>query len=245
MINKITLNSIISKYNLSDLIKSVKWEIKDKKLIIKFMSPSTDMLGKIECSNFPLEDTSLAIFETNKLIKLSSVLLGDIVLSVEKHKQEPQKLIISDSNFNIAYSLSDPRLITETAKVNEPSEYQIELKLEQEHITNLIKSKNSIGDDTMLVIETSINELGDSVLLFIFGENNQHSNKITYQIPIKSNSNLKLPFPSDIFKEILVANKDMVEGIVFINEDGIMKLTFTDKKDLNTEYFLIRKEEEV
>lgn len=245
MINKLILNSIISKYHLSGIIESVRWDIKDKNLSIKFMSPSTDMLGKIECKNFPLEDSSLAIYETTKFNKLTSVLLGDILLNTEKHQKEATKLLISDNNFNISYALADPRLIKETAVVDEPSEYQVELKLEAENILNLIKSKNSIGDDTMLIIETSMDTTGNNVLLFIFGENTEHSNKITYQVPIQSNSTLKLPFPSDIFKEILVANKDMEEGTIFISEEGLMKLKFSDKKDLNTEYFLIRKEEEV
>lgn len=243
MINKVTLNSIVSKYHLSGLIESVKWEIKNKTLIIKFMSSSEDMLGKVEVNNFPLEDTSLAIYETSKFNKLTSVLLGDVLLSIEKNKQEATKLIISDTNFNIIYSLADPKLIKGTAKLTEPTEYQVELVLEQEHISNLIKSKNSIGENNTLILETSMNTLGEPVLLFTFGENTEHANKITYQVPIKSNNNLKLPFPSDIFKEILNSNKDMSEGIISISDEGLMKLKFTDKKDINSEYFLVRNED--
>ena len=133
MINKNTLNSIISKYHLSGLVESVKWEIKDKNLKINFMSPSEDMLGKIEHNNFPLEDIDLAIYETSKFNKLTSVLLGDILLSVEKNKdKESTKLHISDSNFNIAYSLANPKLIKGLAVADEPEQYQVEIKLEQE-----------------------------------------------------------------------------------------------------------------
>jgi len=243
MINKITLNSIISKYYLSGLVESVKWQVKDKNLTIDFMSPSEDMLGKITSNNFPLENVDLAIYDTSKFIKLTAVLLGDILLSVEQKNNEATKLHISDLNFNIAYSLANPKLIKGAAKVTEPSEYQVEIKLEQEQVANLIKSKNSIGEDNTLILETSIDTNGNPVLLFVFGEETEHANRITFQIPIESNSNIKLPFPSDIFKEILVANKDMVEGTLYINEDGILKLKFTDKKELNSEYFIIRKQD--
>ena len=44
MINKLQLQSIISKYYLN-VNESVKWETKDNKLKIDFMSPTKDVIG--------------------------------------------------------------------------------------------------------------------------------------------------------------------------------------------------------
>lgn len=242
MLNKESLNSLISKYYLNGLIEAVKWEIKNKTLSINFMSPSGDMLGKTEFNNFPLDDTKIAIFNTTQLNKLLSVISGNLILDVIKTKQNiPTKLNISDSNFNVTYALADPMMIKENAEIEEPESYDIHINLEQEHIDNLIKSKSAVGDDTMLIIENSIDLDGNNIILFTFGENTEYSNKITYQIPTKSNFSLRLPFSSDILKSILVANKNMSEGHLFINEQGLMKLKFTDKKEIHSEYYLVRK----
>ena len=48
---------------------------------------------------------------------------------------------------------------------------------------------------------------------FIFGDNTGFSNKITYQIQGNvTKSDIEIPFDSDIFKDILNANKDMDSG---------------------------------
>ncbi len=70
MIQKNTLQSIISKYYLNGLVESVKWEIKDKKLTIQFMSPEKDMLGKVEFKKIDLDNVNIAIFNTTQLNKL-------------------------------------------------------------------------------------------------------------------------------------------------------------------------------
>ncbi|MEK6881687.1 MAG: hypothetical protein AABY22_18855 [Nanoarchaeota archaeon] len=223
------------------MIETVKWSIQDKKLVINFMSPLGDMLGKVEHDNFPLPDSKLTIFNTSQLNKLIAVVQGEILLEITSHKNTAIKLNISDLNFNVSYALADPQLVREVAEVDEPSEYEIEIILDQEQISNLIKSKNAVGDDNMLIIESSIDLNGNNVLLFTFGENTEHSNKITYSIRTESGNNIKLPFPSDTFKEILSANKDMVEGKILLSEEGLMKLEFVNEKQTKVEYFLVRK----
>jgi hypothetical protein len=241
MINKLQLQSLISKYHLGALIESTKWEIKDKTLTIKFMSPTQDMLGKVTYNSFPLEDCNLAIFNTTQLLKLLSVTQGDLILETTKINKITTKLNISDSQFNVNYALADIMMIRKVASIEEPSDYSIEINLEQEHIAALIKSKNAVGDDNTLIIESSIDMNGYSIILFTFGENTEYSNKITYSIPVQKTSNIKLPFSSEILKGILNANKDMLEGTIFINNEGLMKMSFSDKKDMYSEYFLVRK----
>jgi len=241
MITKIILQSIISKYYLGGMIESTKWEIKDKQLIIKFMSPNQDMLGKVTYKNFPLENTDLVIFNTSQFNKLINVTHGDLTLNVAKTKNLATRLDISDSQFDVNYALADTMMAKKVADVEEPDQYEIEIKLDPENIAALIKSKNAIGDDDTMILETSINPIGDSIMLFTFGENTDYSNKITYSIPIESISNMKLPFSSNTLKEILSANKDMKEGNILINSEGLMKLKFVDKENLSTEYFMIRK----
>jgi hypothetical protein len=53
---------------------------------------------------------------------------------------------------------------------------------------------------------------------------------------------IEIPFNSDIFKNILQANKDLDEGFIFLSYQGLMKLEFKSE-DTTCEYYMVRKEE--
>ena len=83
MINKQKLQSVINKYYLN-VNEAVKWVIEDNTLQIDFMSPTKDIIGKLTCSNFDIEDSTLAIYDTKKLNSLVSICNGDLLLELEK-----------------------------------------------------------------------------------------------------------------------------------------------------------------
>ena len=72
MINKLTVQSIIDKYYLGTN-ESVKWIIENNSLSIDFMTPTKDVIGKVTCKDFELEDSKLAIYDTKKLNSLISM----------------------------------------------------------------------------------------------------------------------------------------------------------------------------
>ena len=75
MINKSKLQSVINKYYLN-VNEAVKWVIKDNQLQIDFMSPTKDIIGKLICNDFEVEDSTLAIYDTKKLNSLVSICNG-------------------------------------------------------------------------------------------------------------------------------------------------------------------------
>tara|TARA_Y100000361_G_scaffold151644_1_gene169408 strand:+ start:191 stop:925 length:735 start_codon:yes stop_codon:yes gene_type:complete len=241
MISKTTLQSIISKYYLN-VNESVKWVIDNNVLVIDFMSPTREVIGKVQCNNFPLENSKLAIYDTKKLSSLIGICNGDLLLELEKSNQVNTKLKLSDLNFNLTYALSDHLLIGKVGTVNIP-EWVVELNLSSEDIENLIKAKSALsGVDNMLVTTTQ-NLDGENVCEFIFGDESGHNNKITYQIlgDIKEEG-LKIPFNSDMFKTILHSNKDMEGGILKLSSMGLMNFSFSSE-EIESEYFMLRKAE--
>jgi hypothetical protein len=241
MINKILLQSILNKYHLG-VNQSVKWVVKDNNLKIDFMSPTKDIIGKISCSNFKLEDSEIAIYDTKKLSNLLSICQGELLLELEKSHKIYTKLHISDASFNVTYALSDPLLMAKIGTVNVP-EWVVEINLEQENVNNLIKAKSALGETDNMLFTTTQNLDGEDICEFVFGDEAGHNNKITYQISgdIKEKS-MKIPFNSEMFKSILQVNKDMEEGKIFVSSMGLMKLEFkTDT--VSSEYFMVRKAE--
>jgi len=245
MINKQTLQSIISKYYLG-VNESVKWEIGNNALSIDFMTPTKDVIGSVEAFEFPIEGFhKLAIYDTKKLSNLISICSGDLLLELEKNQQLYTKLYISDLNFNLSYALSDPLLINKVGTVNEP-DYVVEIKLEPEDIDNIIKAKSALAGVDNMLLTTIYNLDKEAVVEFIFGDESGHNNKITYQIKGSIQEiDMKIPFNSDIFKTILQANKDMGGGTLKLSSMGLMNLTFSSKEmELNSEYYMIRKAEQ-
>lgn len=241
MINKLVLQSVINKYYLG-LNESVKWDIKNNNMAVDFMTPTKDVIGKVVCNEFPLDDSKLAIFDTKKLLNLVSICNGDLLLELEKKKDIHTKLKISDFNFNLNYALADPLLISRVGTVNIP-EWCVDIDLEVEDIENLVKAKSALSGVDNMTINTTTDIDNENVCEFIFGDAQGHNNKITYQLKgdIKE-LNLKLPFNSDIFKTILHVNKDMEEGKLYLSNMGLMKLEFKTE-NITSEYFLIRKSE--
>ena len=240
MINKLTLQSVINKYYLGE-VESVKWTIKDKKLSIPFDTLNKEVIGEVVCNSFELEDSTLAIFDTKKLMNLINITIGDVLVELDRTNKTPTKLLISDANFNLTYSLADILLINKVGTVNEP-EWDVILPLEDEFLLNLVKAKSALSEIDNMIITTELDLNQDMMCKFTFGDEHGHNNKITYQMygDIRD-GDIKLPFNSNMFRTILNANKDLESGTLSISNKGLMKMEFKCE-DIESKYYMIRKE---
>lgn len=241
MISKQQLSSVISKYYLNGLHNQVKWRIKDNSLTI--YAGEAGRVCKVVAKNFPLEDSELGIFDTNKLNKLLSITNGDLMISLEKMKAIYTKMHIQDSNFDLTYSLADTLILGKNIWYDDLENLDIDIVLEPEDVDALIKAKNALGDIDNMLITTTTDFDGNNVCEFIFGDNTGFSNKITYQVnngKIEKND-LSIPFDSDIFKNILSNNKDMSFCTLKLSDTGTLKIDF-ESEDIKSEYFVARNE---
>ena len=104
MINKNLLQSTISKYYLGDLHKSVKWRIKDDSLTV--YAQSEGLVCKTVLKTFPVQDSDIGVFDTDKLVKLLSITNGDLLMSLSGNGALKNVMYIEDANFNLTYTLS-------------------------------------------------------------------------------------------------------------------------------------------
>ncbi len=238
MINKSLFQSVISKYYLKGQIETIKFTVSNNILNLKFQLSTGEMLGEVECKNFPLEDSEFVIYNTEQLIKLINILDSEFKISLEKTHQVYTRLNLTDDNFKLSYFLSDLMLAPKTGKLRDLvfSGAKLELK---DHITNLIKAREALPNINHMDV---ISDGGD--VTFIFGDDNNYSNKVEYKIKsITKPEIFKLPFNSDIFKEILVSNKDICKekSYLSINKEGLLEFIFEPGSDLNSKYYLTRK----
>jgi len=241
MVNKLVLQSIINKYYLGE-VESVKWKIQDKVLTIDFMSVNKEVIGNITHTDINIEDSSLAIFDTKKLLNLVNITSGDLLINFEKTKAIYTKMFLADSDFNLTYALSDPLLIGKVGTVDEPK-WDMVLPLEKEQVDNLVKAKSALSGIGNMTISPDTDLDGDDLCIITFGDEQGHNNKITYNLTGEiRQADVSIPFNSDMFKTILNTNKDLEEGTLCLSYQGLLKLEFKSENTTST-YYMIRKEE--
>ena len=247
MIAKNTLQSIISKYYLGGKVESVKWVVKDGNLSIDFMSPTKDMIGKLTAKGFPITtEGTLAIFNTSQLNRLLNVLSGDLMLDAEKTKAVLTKLNIQDAKASINYSLADPLMIQKVGEVNEDVEWQVNATLENEDFHTFVRAASAIQGNEIVTLNPTEDIVGTPVLQFTFGERMEFSNKVEFHINAEFGENVrqdnKIPFSSEMLREIFNANKTSDECHLSFVDDGLLRLIFTSQDEgVDTTYFVVRK----
>jgi hypothetical protein len=164
------------------------------------------------------------------------------MVSLEKMKAVYTKIHFADSNFDLTYSLADILILGKNTYYEDPESFEMELDLVREDIDHLIKAKSALADVNNMLITSNTDMDGNNICEFIFGDNTGFSNKITYQINGNITKNdISIPFDSDVFKDILNANKDMDSGTLKLSEQGMLKLNFYSE-EVNSEYFIARNE---
>ena len=239
--NKKTLVDFINKYHLGGLIEKSKLNSQDGKLSVKFISPTKELVGEISINTTPISDKEICIHNTSQLLRLLNIVGDEINMDLEGGKT-PTRLNISDGGFHVSYKLADPSLIGTVPAINSPG-FSYSFNLNEDVKTKIIKSNNALNDSVLVWIGTEDGIEKDQILL-LFGENLNHSNKLSFNVePISINDKSKLiPYDSTILKEILNANKG-IDGICEVSKEGLMKLTFSNESG-DSIYYLIRRSEE-
>ena len=243
MINKVELQSVINKYYLNGLIEAVKWDIKDSNLNIKFTAPTREMIGEISHNDFKLENSSFGISNTSQLLKLIGITAGEVMLSFIKNNKIFNKLIIADQQFTVNYSLADILTIPKTGAYSGSEDWDVEVELENETITALIKAKSALAESTTVMFKPATSLDSEPQLELTFGGDIEYANKVSYYLNINKNTNkeFELAFNSDLFKEILSCNKEYETAKMFVNLEGLIKLEFKSNKTTST-YYIVKKD---
>ena len=239
MINKKVISDIVSKYSLGNNIEKVKWVITDDKFHINFINDSKNLVGYVEYrKDIGLKPGDYGIFNTSQLIKCLNILDGDILVDATT-----SKLNMADTNYDIKFNLADPAVIPNVPDVsNNEDEWSVSFEVSDEFITRFVKSKDALSELDTFTVETNDGFTGKE-LTFTVGTD--ITNTIQFSVEeatIKDEFN-PIPFDSNLFKEILKANRDYHSGEVRIFKGGMMDLHMHCGGPLYTGYYLVRKQE--
>jgi hypothetical protein len=238
--DKQLLTSVIEKYYLNGINEKVKWTVKDKKVQILFTSQLKDLAGSVEADDFDLEDCTLGIYDTNKLLKLVGITNQFIQLNVETKNGTSTKLNIADMEYDLTYHLADLRMMPMETMVLDESQitFNYSFNIDSEFIERYNKAKKALGSDEVK-IQALFNDESEKGIYFTLGGKTSHDDKISFQTP---NAEMELPsqefqYNANYLFEIFVENKG-AEGTGWFDENGILKLQFTTENSIKSSYYL-------
>jgi hypothetical protein len=237
MISKKVISDIVSKYSLGNVIEKVKWVVEDEKLLINFINDSKVLLGYVEYRNdIGLKNGDYGIFNTSQLIKCLNILDGDILMEASN-----SKLNIADTNYEIKFGLSKPEVLPKVPEIKDEDNFSVSFSVNDEFITRFVKSKDALSDLEIFTVETREGFTGEE-LVFTIGTTITNSIEFTVEADIKESFS-SIPFDSNLFKEILKANKNYHSGEIRINKKGLIDAHFHCGEGLFTGYYLVRKQD--
>jgi hypothetical protein len=233
---KTKLNKFIQKYNLGGNVNSVKWTAGENQLKTSFVTPDKSLLGTVVADNVKFEDGDLGVYQTDQLQKLLSVLGDDVSLTLTKVGDRAVSLKVKNGLVSIDYVLSDLSVISDPPALKRLPEFQTKVKLDSNFIDTFIKGKSALADVDMF---TFVNDADGNLSAVIGYSSNTNTNRVN--IPVETTKNgltETVTFNANLFKEMLVANKECKSAVLEVSNEGLAKVNFKiDNYD--STYFIV------
>ena len=231
---KSKLNKFISKYNLGGNVNSVKWVSKADSLSTSFITPDKSLLGTVVADKISFEDSEMGVYQTDQLQKLLGVLGEDISMNLTKAGDRAVSLNVKNDGVSIDYNLSDLSVIPDPPALKRLPEFGTKIKMDSNFINSFIKGKSALSDiDSFAIVNSK-----DSVK-FVIGYANTNTNRVN--IPVECDeTDISDPifFNANIFKEILLANKECTTAVLEVSTEGLAKVNFKID-DYNSTYHIV------
>jgi hypothetical protein len=233
-VNKYKLTRFIDKYHLSGNVNAVVINSKGDSLSTRFMTGDKALLGELKMKNWTFQDAELGVYDTEQLSRLLGVLDDDVTLNLTQAGDKSIAVEISDTLSKVNFMLSDKSVINQPPPLKQLPEFQIAIKVDSNFIQRFISGKSALPDtDTFTVITDE-----DDVKLVI-GYSSINTNRVTIPVETTEHSNIEnVSFNANLFKDVLVANKECESATLYVSEQGLSKINFK-VDDYDATYFLV------
>ena len=232
--DKYKLTRFIDKYHLNGNVNAVVINSKGDTLSTRFITGDKALLGELEMNSWNFQDVELGVYDTEQLSRLLGVLDDDVTLNLTQSGDKAIALQISDQYSTVNFMLSDKSVINQPPALKGIPEFQLKIKVDTNFITRFISGKSALPDtDTFTVITSN-----DGVKLVI-GYSSINTNRVTIPVETETYEDIdKVSFNANLFKDVLVANKECETAILEVSEKGLAKINFkVDQYDVT--YYLV------
>lgn len=231
---KSKLDKFIQKYNLGGNVNSVKWKSNGSTLSTSFVTPDKSLLGNVKVDKFSFDSAELGIYQTDQLKSLIGVLGDDISLDLTSAGDRAISLNVKNGAISIDYVLSDLSVIPDPPALKRLPEFGTQIKLDTKFINTFVKGKAALSDiDSFTILN------GKSGIEVVIGYSSTNTNRVN--IPVETtSSNLEKPisFNANLFKEVLVANKECTSAVLEVSNEGLARVNFK-VDDYDSTYYVV------
>lgn len=229
--NRTYLDSFISKYHLGGLISNTIWKIKDNTLSTTFTTDGKEMLGTVKFNDFTEPDAELGIIDTERLLRMLSVLNGKCNLQYQKVDDRIVSVMMKDENAEVKFTLGDLSVFPHQSSLKQIPEFEAVIKVSKESASSFVTGCNAISESNHFTI------VGDEFII----NYDKTKNVDMIRVPVKVVSGIETEeksFSSEHMSKIISANKDADSISVSVSNAGLMRCVFSSK-DYSSEYYLV------
>ena len=231
---KSKLDKFIQKYNLGGNVNSVKWKSSGDSISTSFVTPDKSLLGNVKVDKFQFEDAELGVYQTDQLKSLINVLGDDVSLDLTKFGDKAVSLKVKNGPVSVDYVLSDLSVISDPPQMKRLPEFGTQIKLDRKFIDTFVKGKGALsGVDTFSIVKS-----GDGCDVVI-GYSSTNTNRVN--IPVECTScdiDTPITFNANLFKEVLVANRECTSAVLEVSTEGLAKVNFK-VDDYDSTYYVV------
>lgn len=237
MINKSKLLNFISKYNFDSTAvgkvdNSVILDSEGNSITTKFKSEDKSLLGLVKISNIEFPPGEFGIYETSKFQALVKLMSDEFEITAT-----PGMLGIKDSIYDATFMLASLDIIKRPDPLKHIPEADISFNATPEFIDTYLKAWGAIGGE---VVAFKYSKSNGMELILNYNTHNSHT------VSLKINAVPENPFTMMLFnslmlRDILLNNRDVVQGEIQISTQGLMVLKF-QTEDIKSIYYLVSKE---
>ena len=220
---KSKLDRFIQKYNLGGNVNSVKWKSDGNTLSTSFVTPDKSLLGNVKVDKFSFDSAELGIYQTDQLKSLIGVLGDDISMDLTSAGDRAISLNVKNGAISIDYVLSDLSVIPDPPALKRLPDFGTSIKLDTKFINTFVKGKSALSDIDSFTV---LNGKSGGVEVVI-GYSSTNTNRVN--IPVDcDNCNIETPitFNANLFKEVLVANRECTSAVLHVSNEGLAKVNF-------------------
>ena len=231
---KSKLDRFIQKYNLGGNVNSVKWRSNGDTLSTSFVTPDKSLLGKVKVDKFSFDSAELGIYQTDQLKSLIGVLGDDISLDLTSAGDRAVSLNVKNGAISIDYVLSDLSVIPDPPALKRLPEFGTKIKLDTKFINTFVKGKAALSDiDTFTILN------GKSGVEVVIGYSSTNTNRVNIPVETEtSDLNKSISFNANLFKEVLVANRECTSAVLEVSNEGLAKVNFK-VDDYDSTYYVV------
>ena len=231
---KVKLTRFIDKYHLGGNVNAVVINSKNNKLNTRFITGDKALLGELSVDNFDFDATELGVYDTEQLSKLLSVLSDDVTYNLKSSGDKAIALEVSDQHSSVNFMLSDKSVINQPPALKQLPEFQVKIKVDTQFIVRFISGKSALSDtETFTVISD------DNGVQVVIGYASINTNRVTIPVQTEEAESINnVSFNANLFKDVLVANKECESATLEVAQDGLARINFK-VDDYDVTYYLV------